>query len=528
MVRHAVYRGRYFLQMFQQHGYKIGEYWQWLRSRSDFFEIRTEHAAMALVLMVFMALLDEFLTSTSVTVAMFVFAAFWFGSVRRYVDPDEKKPLVFTHRMIRLATLYAAVGAVIPLTGLHQAFEQGLYIPDAYVLVFSLLVADLLMPVLLPLVAGLLYPLEQYIQKRFKNRARARLAAMPDLKVIGITGSYGKTSTKEAISRVLQERYNVCTAPGSYNTPMGVCKVINEQLQSHHQVLVLEMGARYKGNIDELCRIASPDVGVLTNIGKAHLETFGSVENIARTKSELIHHLGPGKQAVLNADDTRVMQIQVPEGVEVLTAGLGNGDLRADNITYDHNGCRFTVHHDRQGISETFQTRLIGAHNVHNIVIAAAVGLHFGLRLKTASVAVQRLEPVKHRMQMKQNNGITVIDDAFNSNPVGARNAVQTLSRFNSGRRFIITPGMIELGEEQDQENRRFGEKIAECDIDRVILVGPRQTEPIYSGLEQSGFDMQRVQVVKSLQEANRMVQQDLRRGDVVLYENDLPDTYNE
>jgi len=171
--------------------------------------------------------------------------------------------------------------------------------------------------------------------------------------------------------------------------------------------------------------------------------------------------------------------------------------------------------------------KLLGLHNVQNFLMAAAVARSLGIRPATIALAASRVEPVEHRLELKRRNGLTIIDDAFNSNPEGARNAVEILAGFQSGRRVIITPGMVELGELQEEENRKFGERIADAGLDLVVLVGRRQTAPILEGIRSRGRET-RVEVVDSLFEANELVQRETSEGDVVLYENDLPDTYNE
>ena len=176
--------------------------------------------------------------------------------------------------------------------------------------------------------------------------------------------------------------------------------------------------------------------------------------------------------------------------------------------------------------TEKFQTKLLGAHNAQNLLLAVGVAHHFGLRLKTMALAASRIEPIEHRLELKQNGDLFVIDDAFNSNPVGAKNAVEILAEFESGQRIIITPGMIELGE--IQENRKFGEAIGKANLDLAILVGEERSKPILEGIKEHDSTAMNVRVVNSLFEANELVKKHARAGDVILYENDLPDVYNE
>jgi UDP-N-acetylmuramoyl-tripeptide--D-alanyl-D-alanine ligase len=394
-------------------------------------------------------------------------------------------------------------------------------------LVFGWTFGTILIPFTVTWSSHLTKPIEYSIQNRFKKQARAKISSLPHLKVIAITGSYGKTSTKFMIRDLLKERYAVCSTPGSFNTPMGICRVINNDLQSHHQILILEMGARYAGNIQELCDIARPDISVVTNVGVAHLETFGSQDVIAREKSTLVDNLASGGVAILNADDPLVSKMGAgrPEITRIL-AGLNAGELRATNLKYDTTGTHFKV--TVEGEEFDFQTRLLGAHNVSNLILAVGVAHHLGIRPTTMALAAKSIEPVEHRLELKQAGDLFVIDDAFNSNPVGAKNAVEILGQFEGRHRIIITPGMIELGEIEADENRIFGNAIGNAALDLVILVGAERARPILEGIKEIQPETPHVKVVNSLYEANEIAREFARPGDVILYENDLPDVYNE
>ncbi|MEX1137455.1 MAG: UDP-N-acetylmuramoyl-tripeptide--D-alanyl-D-alanine ligase [Balneolales bacterium] len=522
-----LYRGRFFLHMYQQAGYKGREFFGWLKNNIVTYAITVELLAFNLVVLTLNTILEPYLTRTVPVLIIFIFALFWCAPVGKYTKNQPKKPLAFTPRMIRLTITYGILGLIIPIYGTLLSISYGILFPEVYILAVAWVLGSLLLPFILLFAGWLLYPVERVIQQNFKRHARKKLASIPELKTIAITGSYGKTSTKFFIKTLLAERFNVCFTPGSYNTPMGICKVINNDLQPAHQVLILEMGARYKGNIDELCKIAAPNVAVLTNIGVAHMETFGSIDAIRATKGEILNHLVNDGVAVINADDTNLTDMVKYRNVKTITAGLDNGEFQASNISYDETGCRFTVT-SPDGSSEKVFTHILGPHNVQNLLLAFAVGYHFGIRLKTMALAARKIEPVEHRMELKKSDSITIIDDAFNSNPIGARNAVETLSKFKTGRRIIITPGMVELGDKENEENERFGFVIGNENLDHVYLVGPNKTKPIFEGIRRSGFDMAKVTVVNNLFEANKQLKENFQAGDVVLYENDLPDMYNE
>lgn len=539
LARHTFLRGRYFLHIFQQQGYKFNEYWHWLFDNWNQRVITPEHVLYNIIIFVLLFFMSNVITSSAAIIILAIFGFFWFGPFNYYGGEGSKKPLVFTQRMIRLTVPFALFVLLIPVFATYIAYtghipftpyqiEQSiLYAADIYLLAFGWVLGNALVPFFIFLAGLLMKPVEAYVHRHFIKLAKNKLARMPDLTIIAITGSYGKTSTKFMIRDLLSERYSVCSTPGSYNTPMGICKVINNDLEARHQVLVLEMGARYEGNIEELCDIAEPDIAVVTNVGIAHLETFGSQDAIARTKSTLVKRAKSGGKAILNADDERVSAMaDLRDDLEIIKVGLESGDIRAENIAYGPDGMTFTVTTGEE--DEKFVMQLLSAHNVQNMLFAVGVAKVMGLRLTTMAMAAARMEPVEHRLELKQQGDITVIDDAFNSNPVGAKNAVEMLVEFNSGRRIIITPGMIELGELQEEKNREFGQQIGRANLDLVLLVGENQTKAIREGIKSTGFDMENVKTVKSLYEANRIIQEYAQKGDVVLYENDLPDSFNE
>lgn len=539
IARHTLLRGRYFLHIFQQHGYKFNEYWQWLIQNWNRRVVTPEHVLYNVIIFVLLVFMSNAVTGSAAIIILAIFGFFWFGPFNYYGGEESKKPLVFTPRMIRLTIPFAILSLVIPVGVTYIAYtgyipftdlqvdNSGLYAADMYLLSFGWVLGNALVPFFIFLAGLLTKPVEVYVHRHFIKLAKKKLSRMPDLTIIAITGSYGKTSTKFMIRDLLSERYSVCSTPGSYNTPMGICKVINNDLEARHQVLVLEMGARYEGNIDELCDIAEPDISVVTNVGIAHLETFGSQDAIARTKSTLIKRTRPGGKVVLNADDERVNAMgDLRKDVDVIRVGLEKGDIRAENIQYGSEGMQFTV--IGRDKSEIFGMKILGSHNVQNMLLAVGVAKSMGIRLKTMATAAGRMEPVEHRLELKKQGEITVIDDAFNSNPIGAKNAVETLAQFKTGQRIIITPGMIELGELQNEKNREFGQQIGKANLDLVILVGEDQTKAIKAGIKSTGFDLEKVKTVRSLYDANRTMQNFVEEGDVVLYENDLPDSFNE
>ncbi|CAN5586007.1 UDP-N-acetylmuramoyl-tripeptide--D-alanyl-D-alanine ligase [soil metagenome] len=528
-------RARFFLHVSQLEGYKTNEYSGWLDGHLRSHVIAPEHVA-GLGALILLALSAHQYAFWGGLFALLVWLIA-FASSARYDGARQKKPLVFTDRMRRLATATLILGAIPVVMGTTAGADgtaRGI-LP----LLAGWLAADLGAPLWVYLGLLITKPIERSYQEGFKRRAKKRLAQRDDLKTIAITGSFGKTSVKFIVAEILKQRYNALATPSSYNTPMGLCIVVNERLRSHHRVLVLEMGARYRGDIRELTDLAPPDIAIVTAVGPAHLETMGPIESIAEEKASIIDGVTEGGQIILNADDPRVaaMAERVPPHASrvwrVSASGAAEADIRATNIHYDATGVLFTVYDDT-GDSADVRAQLLGEHNVLNVLLGVAAGRAMGLQLRQIARAIERIEPVEHRLQLKKEGGLTIIDDAFNSNPVGAAAAVEVLGQMpvpQGGRRVIVTPGMIELGPEQESANQQFGRQIAENlkgEGDLAILVGRRQTEPIQAGLRDAGFPEARTRVVRSLFEARDIIKLECQDGDIILYENDLPDHYNE
>lgn len=458
----------------------------------------------------------------SLPVAAVVAALGGVGAFLRHKTLPAKKPLVFTKK----ALVVLGLTAILWLVPLGVCFvligELGLLIGVA--------ISDLLLPVELVAANVVLYLPQSAAKLAVVQMARRRLRASK-AKIVGITGSYGKTSTKEILAALLSERFRCLKTPASYNTPLGISSVVLRQLRPEHQVFVVEMGAYVRGNIRQLCRLAPPEIGILTAVAPQHLERFGSIENIARTKYELIESLPSDGTAIFNYDNRHCRALaDRTTGCEVIRYGLDPSpslDLTARSIRVTRRGLEFRLVTKSAGEADV-RLRLLGEHNVANFLAAAAAAMALGMTVEEIARAAGRVEPVPHRLQLIEGaGGVTVIDDAYNSNPDGARAALRTLQQIAEGRKVLVTPGMVELGAREESENRALGEAAAKV-CDAVILVGPKRTRPIRDGLVAAGFPKEKIAVVKGIDEVPPRLQRLVGPGDVVLFENDLPDNYSE
>jgi UDP-N-acetylmuramoyl-tripeptide--D-alanyl-D-alanine ligase len=368
---------------------------------------------------------------------------------------------------------------------------------------------------------------ECLIGKKYYRDAQRILEEHRRLVVIGITGSYGKTSTKHYLHRILSEKYNVLMTPGSYNTTMGVVRTIRESLKPYHDIFIVEMGAKQPGDIKEICDLVCPTIGIITSVGEQHIESFKTIENVQRTKFELIDSLPRNGLAVLNDDFEYIASRKVPNvhNVERYSFDDSDADYYIDKINYKKDGTNFLI--KRIGAAPVaLSTKIVGRHNLTNILAAYIVAKFIGVDSKTIKHAIRHIKQVEHRLSIQYTaQGITIIDDAFNSNPQGAQMALDVIQRFDTGKRIIVTPGLIELGAKQYDCNRTFGQQITVA-CDYAIIVGTYNRESIVTGLREANFDNNSIYQATSLTDAVRHLRTIVKPGDVVLYENDLPDTF--
>ncbi len=441
---------------------------------------------------------------------------------------DQIKPLVFTPRATRMYAT-ALVLLVVAAVAISIAVIAGLDpLPGAIAGALLALGAYLLAPELLILANLLIRPIQALDNRRFVTRARKKLAEVDPL-VVGITGSYGKTTTKNCVAAVAELRGPAYPTPASFNSFLGVVRAINEGLQARHRTFVVEMGAYRRGDVAELCDLTSPAIGILTAIGPAHLERFGSLDETELAKGELAEAIPTGGALITRADDERCRRAaQRSAGPVRLFAPFPHeeADVWAEHVEMRDGRTVFRLC-ARDAEAVTVKAKLLGEHNVANLVAAAATGLEMGLGLDQVGRALAKVQPPPHRLAPIVNTGagVVVIDDAYNSNPQGAAAALEVLASHPAERRLLVTPGMVELGDQQEAENRLFGERAAGvCDL--VVLVGREQTAPIRAGLESAGFAADALHVVADAGEAQELLARTTRRGDVVLFENDLPDLY--
>jgi UDP-N-acetylmuramoyl-tripeptide--D-alanyl-D-alanine ligase len=510
----AFRRSLTYLHIFQQEEYDGRRFLRWLAaSRSFDRKLSLALLVLGAIALGLSAALPPPLFSLAAAACLGIAA--W-----RETDPRQasKKKLVLTARARRILVggMALTVLAAIACTAARQVAAWVLFVQ--------------LVPLWLVVANLLLLPLERLVQRRYWREAHAKLDSLRPM-VIGVTGSFGKTSVKHILGHILEMAGPTLITPGSVNTPMGISRIIRERLDRQHRYFVVEMGAYGRGSIARLCRLAPPDLGVITAIGMAHYERFKSLDAVAETKLELAEAVIAREGAVIVAEQAletevaRAFAARHPDAV-ILCGKDSAAPARLVEVKQERDG--IVVDLVWQGTPYTLRAPLFGLHHGINVALAFAAACRLGLDPKMCDIALRSTPQVAHRLEVKrQPGGWTLVDDAYNSNPVGFAGALAVLGvlRGEGGRRILVTPGMVELGAAHEAEHARLG-AIAADTVDVLLPVRPDRIPSFVEGFRRAAAGRGEVVPCADLAAALAWVEANVKAKDVVLLENDLPDLY--
>ena len=505
-------RLRRYLHIFQQEEYDGKRFLRWIVSTRAF----DRKLSLALLIvgtgLIFFG--PEYLLPLAF-ISLFLIFGFKESDPRK----DAKKKLVMTSRAQRI---FWVTFGIIALVGVSAALSK-FYI--------SWILAVQLIPLLLVIGNLVLGPLEAQIKNKIMADARTRLAQVSP-KVIGITGSFGKTSVKHILGHLLEMDAPTLYTPGSINTLMGISRIIRENLRDECQYFIVEMGAYGIQSIEKLCALTPPQTGIITALGEAHYERFKTLDTVARAKFELAEAVlkNPGGRMVIHEDvlaqDYAREFVTAQRGKFVVCGSGSDANVRIGSAVQSASGLDIQVH--AHGRDYTLFAPLFGLHHAGNVVLAFATALELGLIPDRVVVSLRTVPQIQHRLEVKvQPDGTTYIDDAFNSNPIGFRAAVElldTLSAKKGGRRILMTPGVAELGARHAEVHRELGLHAAKH-TDVVLAVKSDRIPTFISGFRETKGDGQ-LHEVATLAEGQEWLRTNGLPGDIILIENDLPDVY--
>jgi len=516
-----IYRSVESLHMLQQNLYnENNRYLKWVMKNSK--RVYNSWDFMPILFFIFVFFIEEQgIIDFTLVASLMVYMYCAYVEYHKNKESQNKIPLKATRRIKRLfitTFILYSIPTLFLLNLKSNVIIASLLLTAGFMVAFNYYV------IYLSLIINT--PIDRLENFYYLQKAKNKLKQFSNLKVIGITGSYGKTSSKNVVNELLSSKYITKPSPLNYNTLKGLMITVNNNLDKFDEVLIAEMGAYVRGEIAEICDFLKPKYGILTTIGEAHLETFKTRENIQKAKFELIESLDPNGLAILNCDDPMQIEYNLKNPVKVLWIGVENkekADIYATNIKMSNNGMSFDCVYGDEKISLT--TKLLGKHNIYNILAGVALAINFGISKDEIKSSVLSLKPVEHRLELKKIGNFYQLDDAYNSNPSGAKGALDVLALM-PGDKCVVTPGMIELGEKQSDENYKFGKNISEV-ADYVILIGKKITKDIYQGLIDNNFNKDNIFILNNVVDAYISLSAP-EKDMYALFENDLPDIYTE
>ena len=532
----AAKRAMTYMHVLQQEDYDGARLRKWIFGNKVF----DKKLSLGFIVMSYTSIyLPDFLT------AFFIFIAI---VITIYLEKDprkrKKKPLVLTDRAKRIFI------PTILLCALLSAWVFFINFPFSLI-AWPWIIVLQLVPFLLLMVNGILIPLEKVIQKIYWNEAKRKLNTLQPI-IIGVTGSFGKTSVKHMLGHILGAQAPTLITPGSVNTVMGITRVIREQLGPEHKYFVVEMGAYGVNSIAELCKLCPPDFAIITAIGHAHYERYRSLDNVATAKYELAQDV---LSRLNNPDNKREGKVIVHERTlrfshsraikfdnkqhfivcgeppnldphqRVEVSYMEKDDVHIHNVEQKAKGLHISFNFDDK--IYRLEPQLFGLHHGHNAVLAASCALAMGIDIGKVQIAFLSMPQIAHRLEVRpiKEEGFTIIDDAYNSNPLGFRSALDLMNTIdNGGRKILVTPGMVELGSAHDEVHEQIGTLAGQlCDI--AIVVVPDRIPTFIKGFRAGGEEKQVIEV-DSFEAAQSWINQNKQENDLILLENDLPDMY--
>ena len=497
----------------QSSGYSNGKYFAWVKKKGNLAFQRLAFLAMlcalssALIALVF-SFAGEWAAVISL-VGYLVFFVLYFFADKKVALRSKAAPTARFKRLYAILFLVLAICCYILVTLLNFANEVWGNKIFSYLRYVPLGIMPLILIPLIIFANAVSKIYEVPHNKKFIRRATKKLAAS-NIKVVAITGSFGKTTTKNILYDILSKKYKVLTTPRSHNTPIGIALALNNANLDEYDIFIAEMGARHLGDVAELCEICPPDISLITGICGQHLETFLNFQNIVKAKGEIL--LATKEKAII-ADDAFE-----------LFADYNCSKVRCDaasDIKADKTGTEFSL--TLGGKSKRVKTKLLGEHSAYNIALAAQAAFEVGMTADEISAAIPEIDYIEHRLQLIENGGVSILDDGYNSNVKGARAALKVLKYFD-GRKVVVTPGLVELGVLEEDENTALGRELVGFDL--VILVGDTLVKFVENGYKAAGGDMEKIKTRSSIFEAQEELKSYLQPGDAVLFLNDLPDIY--
>ena len=476
---------------------------------------------------IYPAFINDFLSRASVLIITCIPLVFLlyilegFASIVGLIRRKVKGPEITTKMSLLLPIVFIPLGVITAVLGI--SFYQSYMNPTKWMIfdlasfASAILAFDILTPLIVSLVILLLQPITVFMRNRIIKRAIKKREALTNLLVIGITGSYGKSSTKEFLKDILSSEFKVASTERNENSEIGISQYILNHINDEHEIFICEMGAYNRGGIKLLTKIAKPKIGILTGINNQHLSTFGSQKNIVKGKFELIDSLPSEGLAVLNWDSELIKNSFNSTVNSVKCSTSEKQDIWAEEIKEDKEGISFKVVM-KTGESQLFKTNIQGIHNISNLLLAIAVAKKLGMEL---DLIAEKVKEIKGGVSIKKFDDFDVIDTTYSSNFDGIISHLEYMKNWQ-GRKILVMPCLIELGNEGKETHRKIGRKIGEvCDL--AIITSKDYFKDLRKGAIESGMKKEDILLIQNGDKILKKVVSIANEGSVVLLESRVP-----
>ena len=513
------------LGILQQSGYQNKAFYSWLKRKDNLYFNRLFAWSMLAFFASALVAVSVSIIGKEVSLVACVSVCFLFSFFFCLADKKHtlKVPVKLTKRLERLALSYIFVTATAVYLLLCALGEIDRWVGSEIYSLFAiapLAFAPMLTPIFLMMGNRLISPFENCNNRRFIQKAKRKIESSSAIR-IGVVGSYGKTSVKNILASILSSKYSVVATPESYNTPIGIAKTVDGADMQGAEIFIAEMGARRVGDIAELCELVEPSYAIFTGVCRQHMATFEREENVLKAKCEIIK--GAKNKIICGAE----LKAKIP------TCPTLTDEERAKCVYLDKQqildlklnatSTEFSLVVGGEIIN--VHTSLLGEGNTENIALATLLAYELGMTKEEIELGLKNVKPIPHRLELTEANGVYILDDGYNCSERSAKQAIDALCRFD-GRRFVVTPGIVEGGDLEEEINKNLGKLLAESDLHRILLVGERLSKSIKNGYLNEGGDEEKLSVYCSLELVKEALTADLQTGDAVLFLNDLPDVY--
>lgn len=449
--------------------------------------------------------------------------------IERYVKLLFKKGYFYPKQPLRKNLVWTPKAKLVALVALSIIFVgiiKSFWLFDYFGL-FILPISFILWPLYLVLAVLVLWVFDFFAKWKIVSKAKRIVADYPDLIIVGVAGSYGKTTMKNVLGTILKSKFQVLVTPDSVNTPVGISRWFDKEFHSGIDVVIIEMGEHYQGDIKYLCSIMPPNFAVVTGINEAHLERLKTIDTATKTVFEIAENMKENGTLVLNFDDAVVSkkykEFSGGHKVKFYSVSKKEADINITAKNFDAEKLSWEFEIPKIGKASAY---VLGEYFLGDITAAIIVAEELGLKSSEIRKGIENIKPVEHRLQPIPGKGnVLVIDDSYNGNSAGVKEAIAVLSRFKDRRKIYLTPGIVETGVMNEKVHTEIGKDLSKV-ADVVILIKNSATPHIGRALIENGFKRENIILFKTAPEAHAALGTILKPNDVILFQNDWGDQY--